>query len=365
MTGQLNRHTKGVTLSGKVLAMLAAVVCCGLAHAAELKPLFASDEVMSVVLRAPLTTIRKQRKLNKRDEVQGMLQFKDGSGLEATLEVGVRSRGNYRRKNCRHPPLRLNFKGKPVKGTLFEGQEKLKLVSPCKSGQRYEELIVSEYLVYRTYSILSDYSFRVRPLDVDFIDTEKKKSSSRRSFAFLIEDMHDMAARHGKIVPDWERTKSTSLDPVELGIVEVFQFMVGGHDWSVIGGPKGERCCHNARLIVDPGWEVGVIPVPYDFDLTGMVDAPYAFPPEKVPIRSVRQRYFRGRCKGPELWQLAFDRYREKKSAIYDLYRNETRLANKAQRKALKYLDAFYRILENDKKREKAMTNRCRGTVPT
>jgi hypothetical protein len=38
------------------------------------------------------------------------------------------------------------------------------------------------------------------------------------------------------------------------------------------------------------------VPVPYDFDWSGLVDAPYAGPPEGIPIQNVRQRNYRGYC---------------------------------------------------------------------
>ena len=37
-------------------------------------------------------------------------------------------------------------------------------------------------------------------------------------------------------------------------------------------------------------------PVPYDFDFSGLVDAPYAGPPEGIPVETVRDRIYRGYC---------------------------------------------------------------------
>ena len=173
-----------------------------------------------------------------------------------------------------------------------------------------------------------------------------------------------MARRYGKEVVDDERTRFEALDAAELAIVELFQFMIGGHDWSVIGGPPGERCCHNARLLREPGWKADLIPVPYDFDLTGIVDAPYAFPPKQIPIRNVRQRFFRGRCKGPALWDLTFERFRDAKPAVYELYRNNEWLSKRKLTRTLSYLDDFYAIMDNERRLEDTITSRCRGPVP-
>jgi hypothetical protein len=62
-------------------------------------------------------------------------------------------------------------------------------------------------------------------------------------------------------------------------------------------GPKGEECCHNAKMIAPArGVAAGVVPIPYDFDFSGLVSAPYATPPDQLHISSVRQRQYRGYC---------------------------------------------------------------------
>ena len=48
------------------------------------------------------------------------------------------------------------------------------------------------------------------------------------------------------------------------------------------------------RLLRAPG--ALLTPVPYDFDYSGLVDAPYAVPPEGIPVENVRQRNYRGYC---------------------------------------------------------------------
>ena len=60
-------------------------------------------------------------------------------------------------------------------------------------------------------------------------------------------------------------------------------------------GPVGDECCHNARLIgpLAPGQTV---PIPYDFDFSGLVSAPYAGPPPELDIADIRQRLYRGYC---------------------------------------------------------------------
>lgn len=319
-------------------------------------------EALALTIEGPLAQVYKQRKLEQRDDLPARLTYSRG-GAETTVALKLRTRGNFRRRECRQPPLRLNFEEKTPVDSLFQGQDKLKLVLPCRPNKKYEDLIVAEYLAYQLFGLLGNYAFRVHPVQVTFVETEKRSSPFKDGFAFLIEDLDHMARRYDREVVDDEQTSFSALDSAELALVELFQFMIGGHDWSVIGGPKGERCCHNARLIRQSGWDVDLIPVPYDFDLTGIVDAPYAFPPEPIPIRNVRQRFFRGRCKGPALWNLTFERFRSAKSSVYDLYRSSTRLSSRKLTRTLSYLDEFYAILESEKRTADLIVNRCRGSV--
>jgi hypothetical protein len=39
-----------------------------------------------------------------------------------------------------------------------------------------------------------------------------------------------------------------------------------------------------------------VVPIPYDFDFSGMINTPYAVAPDVLKISSVRQRQYRGYC---------------------------------------------------------------------
>ena len=64
--------------------------------------------------------------------------------------------------------------------------------------------------------------------------------------------------------------------------MSVFQYMVGNTDWSMVR-------FHNVEVSRTPR---GVyVPVPYDFDWTGLVSTRYARPNEGLGIRSVRQRF--------------------------------------------------------------------------
>jgi hypothetical protein len=167
-----------------------------LAERAENAPLFQSHEPITITLTTDFEWLIDER--NDSIEVDGTALFVDTDGSEVTTSVQVRARGNFRRdpRNCNFPPLRLDFPTGDMEGTVFEGQDKLKLVSPCHdSRDDYQNYVFDEYLAYRTFQIVSPRSFRVRPVIITYVDHEDDYES-RTKFGFLIEDEVAMAERN-------------------------------------------------------------------------------------------------------------------------------------------------------------------------
>ena len=149
-------------------------------------PLFESHDRLEVRIVAPLTTLKRERP--NEEELDGTLIYIDDTGQEVELELEIRTRGNYRRqeRTCPFPPLRLDFPKKQMEGTLFEKQDKLKLVTHCRNAMQYEQAVIREYLIYRMFNLLTPLSYRVRALNVTWVDSEKNFRENQR-FAFLIE----------------------------------------------------------------------------------------------------------------------------------------------------------------------------------
>ena len=93
---------------------------------------------------------------------EAMLKATDDEGMAREVDIRVRTRGNFRLENCQFPPLRVNFPASRVGGTVFDGQNGIKLVSHCRDRADDEQNVIEEYLVYRSYNLLTDESFRVR-----------------------------------------------------------------------------------------------------------------------------------------------------------------------------------------------------------
>lgn len=275
--------------------------------------------------------------------------------VERGLEV--RTRGHYRRdwQTCPFPPLRLNFKTSEVKRSLFHGQDKLKLVTHC--DRRYEQFVLQEYMLYRVYNLLTERSFRVRLVEITYVEPGSRSVPQPR-YAFFIEDIESVAERNGFVAVEEPEIPLDSFDPDALALVGVFEYMAGNTDWSVLRGPEGGDCCHNTVPIRAPDGRV--VAVPFDFDLAGAVNAPYATANEELGLRSVRERLYRGFCTTDVHLERAVELFRERRGDIYTLYTSEERLDPRQRSSALAYFDRFYNVISDPARVRRSLVEKCR-----
>jgi hypothetical protein len=264
---------------------LAALV---LAFDARAAPVFEDDTVLDVTLRGPIASLT--RKKASRDEAGFVLT----AGGRA-FDVEVRLRGHSRVKLCRFPPLRLNFSRDAVAGTMFDGLNKVKLVTHCKDGERAMDSLHNEYLAYRIFAMFSGASYRVRELRVTYEETEGRNAGRGETHpAFLIEPQETLAARLGGEVVESGTVRYSQLDARQLARVAVFEYLIGNADWSMATAQAQDECCHNIDLVATPGgWQA----VPYDFDLSVLADARYTGP---FAVRQAAARAYQGYCVLPE-----------------------------------------------------------------
>jgi hypothetical protein len=317
-------------------------------------PLFQNQGALEVTISGPLTTLIRDRA--KDNYLRGQISVTDVDGVQKTFDVRMRTRGNFRHQECDYPPILLNFKKSETDGTLFDGQNKLKLVIHCRKSQRYEQTVLREYLAYRMLSVLTEISFRVRLLHVTYVNEENDGRMQTR-YAFLIEHKKRFAERVGIDNLSVEKTSVSSLRPDQLNLTSVFAYMIGNTDFSPIAGPPGEACCHNYVLFGGDGDPI--VPVAYDFDQSGFVSAPYARPNENFRIRSVRQRVYRGRCVNNGHVDDSLQKLRDAKAQFYALIREQEGLANDVRKDLTRYLDSFYRIADDPRQVERELLAKC------
>lgn len=351
----------------RTLCVAAVAVLLGALPALAQTRLFASESALSITLDAPFPTLVKQAK-TKADPFDATLTVTDGAGPAQAIPLKINARGKSRRMAgyCTFPPLSLDFGEKAtVKGTPFQGQGKIKLVTYCRGDQSYDQRIVLEYLTYKLYNLVTPLSHRVRPAEVTYRTGPADKGATR--FGFLIEDPDDLARRNDldelEVGPN-VAIRVSQLDPRATARATVFEYMIGNLDWGFFQGPPGEDCCHNAHLLAAEKATVetatAIKPVPYDFDLSGLVDAPYAGPPPGVRVERVTQRYYRGYCFTNAELPAVFAEFRANKAKFMAVINDEPRLNPDFKAKSTRFLEGFFATLDNPAKLETEFTRRCR-----
>ena len=319
-------------------------------------PLFDDEQVLNVRLEGPLSTLIEER--SDQDELAGKFAFADADGSEIVVDIKFRARGNYRRqrKTCPFPPIRLNFPKSAVKQTTFDGQDKLKLVTHCNSRRgQYEQQVLREYLAYRFLNVLTDKSFKVRLLRVTYVDTELEDEAISK-LGFLIEDEDSLVERLGVEAVKTDSLTYADIHPEFTNTINLFQYMIGNTDYSLIRGPVGDNCCHNAVPVTDGG---PILSIPYDFDLSGLVNAPYATPDPRLKLSSVRQRLYRGRCFNNSTLPATIARYQGVRSDLFAAIDAVEQLNVRNRQQVNSYLEAFFETIADERKLEREFFKKC------
>jgi len=319
-------------------------------------PLFSSNDLVEVTIRGPFTSIMRER--SREDDVPATLTYRDPEAGDITLEIGVRTRGRFRhqREVCPFAPLRLDFKKSTVKDTLFATSDKLKLVTHCRTAALYTQALLNEHLAYRIFNQVTDDSFRVRLMRVTYVDTDKK-NRERTHLAFAIEHRDQLAKRIGYDENDVESTEIRLLDPAQTNLGSVFQYLIANTDFSPIRAAPGESCCHNNNLFGDQ--DGAILAIPYDFDMSGIVDAPYATPNPRFGLRNVRERLYRGRCVNNELVGTSTQAFIDQKQTILDLLNNNEHFDKGTRKRTTRFLSEFFATVEDPKRLRSRLTDKC------
>ncbi len=328
--------------------------------AEDAKPakIFSSFDEMKVTLTGPWKTIMRNKK--KDDTYPVKFSYAGADGVEHTIDMVVSLRGITRRRVCDFPPIKLNFDKEAVKDTMFRGNKSLKLVTYCDTNSKYEQYYIKEFLAYRIYNLITDFSYRARPLMIDYRDSERDNQSLVR-FSFIIEDTDELAKRNNVEVLTIPRIPYKELDPVTTTRLSLFEYMIGNLDWAVTDGPKEDSCCHNSRLLGAGNDLVPKYAVPYDFDSSGLVNAHYAAPPEGLKVRNIRTRLYRGFCAANDEIPQTVALFQQKKADILALIRDNPHLTEYMRDDAIDYIEDFYNIIDNPNRLEKEITGKCRG----
>jgi len=328
-----------------VLAML--MPAAALAATDRAKPLFAGDDVIRVTIKGPVAAVART---GGTPSAPRPASLSVAGAHPETLAISLSPRGLTRRKPgvCSFSPLRVEFTDKPPQESLFSGQKKLKLVTHCQGSAGYQQYVLLEYAAYRLYNAITPLSLRVRLATIDYAAEDGRVLTTR--LGFFIEDTDDAARRNGMR----EAKVGDSVGLGQLGARDaarfaLFEYMISNLDWSMRGGPAGEGCCHNAKLIAVQGAATGLIPIPYDFDFSGLVDPPSAVPPDGFAEQSVRERRYRGYCVHNAAAQAAATEFIARQGALKAVLNGIPQLDAHYRGKASAFLDSFFAQIASDK----------------
>lgn len=309
--------------------------------------LFGSTEMINVKLSFDVTEVKKNR--DSKEYTEGKLSWIEGND-SITRQIKLRSRGIFRRKYCDLPPIMLNFKP-DSSGNLFSYLDKLKLVPECPPGN--QENLLREYLIYRMYNVLTENSFRVRLLRVNYVNTSRKERSFTE-YAFVIEPVELLAKRIESVEVKTTNLNQKSVKPEMMDRVALFNYMIGNTDWSV-------PIAHNVVLFAQYRSErpdLAVI-VPYDFDFAGLVNTQYAAPFFTLNIESVRERLYLGICRSKEVYLNALKEFINPKEQFYKVILDFPYLDKNSKDDMIYYLDTFYEELEEPENLARTLMKQC------
>ena len=325
-----------------------------MAISASATSIFDVDSILQIELSGPLGTLIKNKKVRK--DYPFVLSF-GGS----TISINARVRGNSRVSFCRFPPLRLDFASDDTQLTVFAGQDKLKLVTHCKSdNDRAEGDVLDEYTAYRIFNLISDASYRVRLLRITYNDTDNElKDLEREYHGYLIESDRELAARLDGQVANITDVHYSRLDDDQTTLGYVFQYLIGNTDYSLLTADTKKICCHNVDLIDVSG---KLLAVPFDFDFSGLVNAAYARPNAVVNLKRVTERRYIGYCKSAmQSVESSLQQISALRKEILAVAREVPVIAEKDYKKRRRFLANFFEEADDKQKLLRQFSRECLG----
>lgn len=303
-----------------------------------------------IQINADFTFFKKHRyKRAYQDALVTLLENKKSKTPLWQNEAQIRTRGKFRCRLCDVPPIKIKLSKKDLKKTGFKKANELKLVLNCKQNDTdFQQLVYKEFLVYKLFNLISDYSFNVQIVDLKLIDSSKGKKYQVQK-AFLVEDEEELAKRLDVEILDTIGIGNNNYSSKEYTRFQVFQYMIGNTDWI-------PTTCHNIQLLKTPKGKI--IPVPFDFDFSGLVNAPYATPNSWTPLKNVRQRFFLGNDKPEEELMEVLSEYKNKRAEISTLIKEFPYLNRHEKKSMLKYVHSFFDIIDSDDKVRTEMIDR-------
>lgn len=324
-----------------------------LAASAHAQRLFRTTTPLEITFTTDLRTLVRDRDSTKFQPHGAVFTYKEADGKVVNIPVTLQTRGHFRRqsKNCDFPPLSLALKKKDADNTVLQGNTKLKITTNCRPRNgEYEQYVLQEYAVYRLYQRLSPLYFRTRLAKITYKDSAAK-TDDVVSWGFLIEDDKEVAKEFKTATESTKGALFDQLDQPQLVTTMLFMYMVGNTDYSVSQQ-------HNISLLRDSTATI-IKPVAYDFDWSAVVGTRYAFPNERLGIKTIYDRLYRGPCMTAAKWQPYFAQFTAVRPAIDSIYSSIPSLEPKRVKTAIEWYNEFYKTLADPRATKRDLIDRC------
>lgn len=279
--------------------------------------------------------IKSYQKSRSGEYIPVTMTYYDLDSVPLEKNFRVKARGTFRKDYCGFPPLWLNIRKDRMQFEQLEDVKKMKVVTHCRGGKAYNQYVLKEYLVYKIYNLISPYSFKVRLTEIKYIDTGRKNRTYTH-WAFIIEPEALMAKRMNAVPLKYDNLSLYHCDSIHTNIMTLFQYLIGNTDYSITGR-------HNIKLIKENNpFKYYPIPVPYDFDFSGIVNTHYAVPNETITVNGVTERYFLGPCRKTEEYDQALNVLLENEEKIFQLIEEFPFLQATDKNEIVRYLKSFF-----------------------
>jgi len=298
--------------------------------------LFEEEDILNISLSFDIGKFMKEKPEEEYLDAEIIIYGKD----TISTDLRISARGNYRRRTCEFPPIMLNFDDFETGYSDLDDLNKVKLVSHCQDEEIYDIYLLREFLIYKLYNIITDYSFRVRLLNINYYDLNYDTLYVIKK-GFIIEPVNTLEERFGE--DEIEDTKITS-DAVENELMlklSVFQYIIANSDWFL-------PTMHNLKIFGNEDSLKNLIAVPYDFDYTGWVNTHYAYAREDLGLEDIRDRAFYGPCRSEEEYRPILDYYLGLEDIFIDTIKDFEYLKGPERRDLIQYIRSFYRLYRND-----------------